>query len=151
MVVLGSFYSWISKYSWMSHLQAATKQDVHIPIVPDHYTEWTMHIPETLLRKVKEMALNLDALRRYNNPSQMTQLQELFLSRIQMIEYPTTETLLTFHIVEFHLPSDTRAGITPRLWVMGKKDRMQRIETAKRQRPGMRNRNGFFKQGRKML
>lgn len=81
MVVLGSFYSWISKYSWMSHLQSATKQDVHIPIVPDHYTEWTMHISRNTSEEMKEVALSLDALRRYNNPSQMTQLQELFLSR----------------------------------------------------------------------
>lgn len=41
-----------------------------------------------------------------------------------MIKYPTTKILLTSH-VEFHLPSDTRAGDTPGLWIIGSKDRKQ--------------------------
>ena len=43
---------------------------------------WVNHAyPWNTSEEMKEVALNLDALRRYNNPSQMTQLQELFLSR----------------------------------------------------------------------
>lgn len=52
-------------YLWMPYLQKAANQDGHIPFVPDHYTEWTMRIVETLLRKMEERELNLDALRLY--------------------------------------------------------------------------------------
>lgn len=49
-----------------------------------------------------------------------------------MIKYPTTEIFLTPHIVEFHLPSDTRAGVTQVSESWGTRAESKGIEAVRR-------------------